>query len=93
MNVHPPAPNQAYFIVVFEDEDLTIPLVQTLLFKEVGMRADGTEYYMFHELHSDGEPTALVLDAEHAKHLVLDRDELLEKLARSATGRLATTPR
>jgi hypothetical protein len=81
---------QTYFIVVFHDEDLTTPIIQTILFVEYGHRDDGSEFALFQELHAEGDPSKLIVDVGDAQHLVLDHAQLMDKLARCFKGDLAS---
>jgi hypothetical protein len=83
---------QTYFIVMFDDENLTIPLVQTLIYRENGRRADGTSYFLFKELHVGGKQSDFFVNEADLDHLVLDRAGLLRKLKDSFDGTLSTSP-
>lgn len=83
---------QPYFIVMFDDENLTVPIVQTLLYVESEKRDDGSEFFLFRELLPSGEESKFFVDQEHADDLVLDQAGLLKKLKHCFDGKLATTP-
>lgn len=85
-------PGHVYFIVVFSDENLMVPIVQTLVFVKRGKRDDGSRFFLFRELPPHGEESKLIVDEKQADHLVLDQAELLNKLRHSFDGKLATTP-
>jgi hypothetical protein len=79
-----------YFIVVFEDEGLTIPLVQTLVFNGIRTKDDRTRWLSFTELRPNGDEVAFKVEESHAHELLLDRAALVEKLKQSFSGKLAT---
>lgn len=72
--------DRQYFIVMFADENLEIPIVQTLIFKKEGKRPDGSAYFLFKELHLGGTESDFLVNQEDADHLVLDQQRLLQKL-------------
>ena len=81
------APNATYFVVMFEDEELTVPIVQTLLYLEQGKLDNGTECYFFQDL---GRNEKCFVRREDADHLVLDGAGLIQKLKDAFDGKLAT---
>ena len=85
-------PGQAYFIVVYNDESLSIPIIQTLIFVKRSVRDNGIKCLRFRELHAQGEETGFFVDEEHADHLVLDHVGLLKQLQASFDGRILHTP-
>jgi hypothetical protein len=85
-------PGQTYFIVMFHDEDLKVPLVQTLIFIKDGRRPDGSEFFLFRELTPHGGQSKFVVDKKDAKRVLLDQAGLLRKLKSCFDGKLATTP-
>lgn len=86
-------PGQTYFIVVFNDGDLKVPLVQTLIYVKDGRRGDGSECHLFRELSAHGEESEFFVDKKDAKRLLLDQSGLLAKLKSCFDGKLATPPR
>jgi len=84
---------QTYFIVVFNDEDLKVPVVQTLVYVEDGRRGDGSEFHLFRELSAQGKESKYVVDKKDAKRMLLDQKGLLAKLKSCFDGKLATSPR
>lgn len=82
----------AYFIVTFGDENLTVPIVQTLIFEEQQKRTDGTAYFLFKELRAMEEDSRIFLDEEDASALVLDRKGLIARLKKCFSGQLPYTP-
>lgn len=84
---------EVYFIVLFDDADLRIPIVQTLIYCGEKARGNGTKYFSFRELHRDGAETQFGVDPGDASHLLLDRSGLLDKLNRCFNGELAKPPR
>jgi hypothetical protein len=79
---------QPYFLVKFEDRDLKIPIVETLMFERETTAADGSTRLMFRSLSHPDEPKIALAPLE-AEHLISTTSELLEKLARSFAGTLA----
>ena len=86
-------PNETYFMVVFEDEGLTLPIIQTLQFVGERTREDGSRYYLFTELHSDADPTSTIIDVSDAGAVILDRNGLIDKLSRCFAGELSKPPK
>jgi hypothetical protein len=84
---------QTYFIVVFNDGDLKMPLVQTLIYVKDGRRGDGSECHLFRELSAHGEEAEFFVDKKDAKRLLLDQSGLLAKLKSCFDGTLSTPPR
>ena len=83
---------RAYFIVVYNDENLSIPIVQTLIFVKRSVRDNGIKCLRFRELHAQGKETGFYVDEEHADHLVLDHIGLLKYLQASLDGKILNTP-
>ncbi len=83
---------QAYFIVLFDDENLTVPLIQTLIYDQYAKRSDGTGCFLFKELHVGGKQSDFFVGETDLDHLVLDRAALLRKLKDSFDGKLLTAP-
>lgn len=86
-------PGQMYFIVMFEDEDLKVPLVQTLIFVENRRRDDGSEFFLFRDLSARGEESKFMVDKKDAERLLLDQDGLLTKLKKCFDGTIGRLPR
>jgi hypothetical protein len=85
--------DKPYFFVVYRDEKLTVPVINTLYFKEVANHDDGTRGYIFRKLIAfENDPEEIFIDAESAKDDVLDFNELLIELGASNAGSLATDP-
>ncbi len=68
-----------YFIVTFFDEELTIPIVQTLKFLEEGKRSNGKKYFLFTQLLPKNE-TKFIVEEDHLAELVVNGAGLLDKL-------------
>ena len=83
---------QTYFIVMFQDEILTVPIVQTLSYEEEGTRTNGTKYFLFREHHLGDKSSKFFVNEEDADHLVLDRERLIQKLKNCFDGTLLTSP-
>jgi hypothetical protein len=79
--------SEPYFLVKFEDQDLKLPVIETLMFEKETIAADGIPRLMFRSL-SNPEDLKIALAADDAEHLVSTSSELLEKLAKSFAGTL-----
>jgi hypothetical protein len=82
-------PGHPYFIVMFHDEDLKIPVVQTLIFSKVGKRDNGTEFLLFRQIPPQGEESKFIVEKEHVERLLLDQNGLMDKLQKTFDGKLA----
>jgi hypothetical protein len=71
---------QVYFIVMYDDERLAVPVVQTLVYLGEGRSRDGRLEFRFKEIKPTKEPSLFVVDQEHADDLVVDQDGLIERL-------------
>lgn len=83
---------EIYFIVVFDDEDLSIPIIQTLRY--IGELSDDSEsinVYFSLFGHSDEESTIFVRK-DNVPDLVLDRTQLLRFLELGFSGELSRSP-
>ena len=83
-------PGQVYFIVMFHDEDLKIPVVQTLIFDKIGKRENGGEVLLFRQIPPQSDGLKFIVEMEHVEQLLLDENGLLDKLKRSFAGELAS---
>lgn len=83
---------RAYFIVMFNDDDLRIPVVQTLIYMEESKRNDGTEIFLFRELRSDGTEPKFFVNTQDVDQLLLDEAGLIEKLRKCFEGKLSEPP-
>lgn len=88
----PLTPDRAYFIVMFNDEDLCIPVVQTLIFVGESKRSDGTEIFLFREIRSDGTEPRFFVNKQDADQLLLDEAGLVAKLSKCFRGKLSDPP-
>jgi hypothetical protein len=86
-------PGQVYFTVMFHDEDLQVPVVQTLIFVEERQRDDGSAFLLFRQIPPQGEESKFIVDRKDERKLLLDRSELIDKLKDCFDGKLATPPR
>jgi len=84
---------QIYFIVMFDDENLTVPIVQTLRFVKKGERRNGSKYYLFKQLGCDAKRRDFLVDEKDAEHLVVDHPGLIRELRDCFSGRLSTSPK
>ncbi len=73
-------PGQTYFIVMFQDEAMTVPVVQTLTYERASPQDGDVKNFLFREVPIDGEGSIVAINKEHAEHLILDKEELLTKL-------------
>jgi hypothetical protein len=90
-----PAPfvvGEPYFIVVFDDEDMKVPLIQTVLFVKAAEADDGREGFLFQVLAPTRDPERMFLDTETALHLVRDRDRFMTTLQRTFDGTIGKPP-
>jgi hypothetical protein len=77
-----------YFLIKFLDRDLTLPIVQTLLWVETVSNSSGDATILFDQLLDDGTSEKLALQEPVARHLVVDSEELLARLSRCFAGTL-----
>ena len=72
---------EVYFIVLFDDEELTIPVIQTLIFQkaEVGENS-GEQLYLFQEIKPHDKESTFFVRKDDVDTLVLDHNELIAKL-------------
>jgi hypothetical protein len=73
-------PGFAYFILLYQDAALTVPVVQTLIFCEDRSRGDGHIEHVFREIKTRGEEAPFVVHENHAEDLVLDLRGLVQRL-------------
>ncbi|MBA3487752.1 MAG: hypothetical protein H0T88_11300 [Lysobacter sp.] len=66
----------AYFILLHADEDLKVPVIQTLIFNE----KHGRDEFHFTQIKSDDDGSLFVVKGEHLEELVVDRAGLIERL-------------
>jgi hypothetical protein len=85
-------PGQPYFIVMFDDEEMMIPIIQTVLFVEATKTDDGREGFLFQRLTPSGDPEEMFLETNDAKHLVRDRDRFMTTLRRTFDGTIGKPP-
>jgi hypothetical protein len=78
---------EIYFIVMFSDGNLSIPVVQTLEFIETRVRSDGCRYALFRQYNSVEKESLFSVDSDKVDTLVLDKDQLMLVLARCFAGR------
>lgn len=74
------AQGSTYFILLFEDEALTVPLIQTLIY--VGPRKSdaGIDGHLFDYLKPDDEASGFFVEAIRLEELVTDREGLIRRL-------------
>lgn len=69
------------FILLFQDEALTIPLIQTLVFREECSREDGGRRFLFQDLGAPTSEQSFFVDEEEFDQLVLDIHGLVKKVS------------
>ena len=77
------AHGEIYFLLLFADTDLRIPIIRTLEFIGDTRRDDGTAAVLFRDLDHDAKSKQLVFAASEAKEVVVNAFELMERLRRS----------
>ena len=76
-------PGKPYFVLVYADSRLTIPIIQTLVYERHDEGLDGRVKSVFREYTARGQEDAIVIDFEHVADLLLNEEQLAEKLIRS----------
>lgn len=71
---------QPYFIVMFRDEALQVPMILTVLFQGAGATDEGEHGFQFQRADDDGENGRITLLAEDLDELVFDREGLIALL-------------
>ena len=71
---------QPYFIVMFRDQSLLIPVILTVLFQGADTTDEGGHGFQFQRADDDGENGRITLLAEDLDELVFDRKGLIELL-------------
>lgn len=74
------------FIVMFDDVELSVPVVQTLIYESRTTLSNGTHLYIFRELKPNGEISKFSVADEHADELLLDGRDLVAKLSAAFTN-------
>lgn len=74
-----PIQGEPYFIVMYEDEALSIPVVQTLLFEKSLSGEHGVDH-LFREIGANGDTRAFKVANDQVEELLLDLEGLIEKL-------------
>lgn len=73
-------PGATYFILMYADECLAIPLVQTLVYREQRIREDGSLEFIFREIRPHDHETVFSVRVDDIESLVLDQPELIYQL-------------
>lgn len=73
-------PGSIYFIVMYEDEDLHIPVIQTLIFVETVVKDDGDVTHFFRDISAPAERQRFHVHEHQVDQLLLDWDGLLSTL-------------
>lgn len=68
------------FILLYEDENLTVPIIQTVIFLEERQDTSGALRYLFKEIGPRNEEHLFEVADEHFDDLVIDRVELSKRL-------------
>jgi hypothetical protein len=76
----PFVPGQAYFLVLFEDKNLKIPVIQTLIFKERRAGKEGFEYF-FREIGRESDDALYLVHERDRDELVVDKAGLIALLS------------
>jgi len=66
---------------MFDDQSLTVPVIQTLVYEGEATRENGSHFRLFRELKSSGETAKVGVDEEHLEELLLNDSELLSILS------------
>lgn len=74
-------PGDIRFIMLFRDEALSIPLIQTLVFREECSRDDGGRRYLFQDLGAPASEEQFFVDEEDFDQLVLDIHGLAKRVS------------
>ena len=72
-------PGKVYFILLFADDGLKVPHIQTLIFQRSGVLADGTPAHFF-DLVTDEDSRSFFVREQDAEDLLLEPAELLQRL-------------
>jgi hypothetical protein len=80
-----------YFLVLFADADLRVPIIRTLQFIGSDHRRDGTTALLFRELDPQGKAEKMAFGEAEAPDVVLTGKELLARLEQCFAGTLATS--
>ena len=71
---------QAYFILLYADFALTIPTIQTLIYRERREGRDGIEF-CFSEVRQDAEDSLFIVKEDDRDDLLVDRAGLIARLS------------
>ncbi|WP_257384917.1 hypothetical protein [Tahibacter caeni] len=83
---------ETYFVVMFDDEQLSIPIIQTLRYVGEHLRERDSQRAYFVQLGHAGNETPFFVRKEDVSDLVLDKPQLLRFLELSFSGRLSHPP-
>ncbi len=70
----------AYFTIMFDDSDLTVPVVQTLIYSDSVIKGSKI-IHIFDEIKSDGGRAAFFIHDENLNEILLDGTELVSRLS------------
>lgn len=71
---------EVYFIVLCVDEDLRIPVIQTLIYTGERVRDNGEAFLSFRDLSSQDEESMFSVERQFAEDLLVDRTGLISRL-------------
>ena len=77
-----------YYIVMYADEQLTVPVVQTLKYQEMKTREDGSTHFLFGRFLADGTTEKFFINEPDLDSLLLDGTGLLQRLRDCFGGKL-----
>lgn len=66
--------------MLFADDNLSIPTIQTLIFKEKRKRDNGKTRFVFMDISKGNDENLFFVEEEHFEDLVLDTSQLASKL-------------
>jgi len=74
--------NNVYFIILFSDKDMDIPVIQTLVYQEKKVAEDGSSFlYLFNEIKPHDDESMFFVQEDDIEKLVVDKKGLVEKLS------------
>jgi hypothetical protein len=80
-----------YFLVLFCDSDLRVPIIRTLRYVGNHRRKDDTTALLFLDVDPQGSSDNIIFDESKAADVVLNAAELLGRLEQCFAGTLAST--
>ena len=80
-----------YFLILFLDPDLHVPIVRTLRFVGATRRKDGSAALMFRDVDPQGKKAKIIFGESEAAEVVLGPAGLMARLTLCFAGTLATS--